>query len=62
MAELKPCPFCGGKVYMHYDPLRFVFCVAHCYAKPPLRPCTFDCKIKAKTRVRAEKIWNRRAE
>ncbi len=59
MAELKPCPFCGGKAkYIYRMPYNAVICT--------------KCKVSGKTIVdsyeqqdgiaEAIKTWNRRAE
>ena len=55
MAELKPCPFCGGKAgimrYSHIKKVSFCFCTS--------------CKVKMPnmlTREEAIEAWNRRAE
>ena len=60
MAELKPCPFCGGRAFIHKSntPLG-TFYFAHCGNE--------DCPIEPKThskykREHAVEAWNRRVE
>lgn len=55
MAELKPCPFCGGKamlIWLPYSRKIFVKCAEQC------------CKQNTiyKSREEAIEAWNRRAE
>ena len=52
MAELKPCPFCGGKAGRFVDNNRFVVSCKICSAN------VFSYSSAKK----ATKYWNRRAE
>lgn len=56
MAELKPCPFCGGEAFVYYSssPLNGSFSEVICR----------ECKCQT-LRLRGDKaieVWNRRAE
>lgn len=56
MAELKPCPFCGGKVeivenYLYGKLVGYTPCCRKC-----------DCELKTYTsKQNAKKAWNRRS-
>ena len=61
MAELKPCPFCGGKAVLEHE---------HAGAGYSYIRCT-ECRVKGLTFIRkferssdqeAIEAWNRRAE
>ena len=58
MAELKPCPFCGGKAFSINVLPTFGFDVMY-------RAICEDCNISTppkRTKEKAIKAWNRRAE
>lgn len=51
MDELKPCPFCGGRPYLHGDDYYWVTC--------------FECGVETSGYEDVSKVieaWNRRAE
>ena len=54
MADLKPCPFCGGKAFiMSYHSIKDAYCICKsCKVRMPNSP----------TRQKAIEAWNRRAE
>ena len=74
--ELKPCPFCGGKAEIHYQPIYTDngVCIrcTECKARSKFFPC--DCKYmyyhgekdvfisKERATQDAINLWNRRAD
>jgi Lar family restriction alleviation protein len=64
MAELKPCPFCGGEAELHHkieplciDAYSYVYCTK-CGVTTEAFPKSFDHSSDEK----AIEAWNRRAE
>ena len=61
MAELKPCPFCGGEAELRHEHsatgFSYIKCVK-CHLSSPMFPRSYD---KASDEV-ATNFWNRRAE
>lgn len=56
MTELKPCPFCGGKVKRFIAPLRETVMII-------CETCGADvCFYGAEHEPKATKAWNRRAK
>lgn len=55
MTELKPCPFCGGKVEINYNPYSKVYFIAcgNC-------DCDICVSVVSNTEEKAVKLWNRR--
>jgi len=62
MTDLKPCPFCGGKMTMMYSKIRGEYIFSH----KELRNCPFMSfemgGCEASTLNEAASIWNRRNE
>ena len=58
MAELKPCPFCGGKArWVYRKPFGVVAC-KECGARPYLHCDEYE---EMDSKNRAIEAWNRRA-
>jgi len=64
MAELKPCPFCGGKAELHHkteafclDGYSYVYCTK-CRVKTEAFPKSYEHSSDGK----AIEAWNRRSE
>lgn len=76
MDELKPCPFCGGKAEMHFQPIYtdYGVCVNCTKCKSRSRFVPYDCNyiyyngeknvFISKERAVSDvlKLWNRRIE
>lgn len=62
MAELKPCPFCGGKVYPVYRSRTNRHYIYHYAKKKPCAIDTIELTDKIKTLAGAIEAWNRRAD
>ena len=76
MAELKPCPFCGGKAETHNQPLytEMGVCVRCTKCNARSRFILYECKFqfyhgeenvyitKERATNQAIEVWNRRAE
>lgn len=74
--ELKPCPFCGGKAEIHYQPIYMdngvCICCTECKARSKFFLC--DCTYtyfhgeknvyisKEQATNKAIELWNRRAD
>ena len=63
MAELKPCPFCGGSVSMVLNQFEESYMVYHKSIEPCLVGEPFEIPMNAvvKNREDAIRAWNRRA-
>lgn len=63
--ELKPCPFCGGKVYICYRSWTKRYVVCHSATNKILCPMLImemNDDIGLKSLADAGKAWNRRVE
>ena len=61
MAELKPCPFCGGKATLKHYASKELFRKQIQYAYAQCDTCDVRTKL-ACTDAEASNVWNRRAE
>ena len=66
MAELKPCPFCGGEMLMVYNSYDHAFKFYHKSSSDKLGCCVLDpIKLDGYAFVslaKAAEAWNRRAD
>ena len=64
MAELKPCPFCGGKVFSYYVKSHKHALVGMSeYGGGGFVECSnCSCMLAANTKEEAERLWNTRTE
>ena len=76
MAELKPCPFCGGEAEIHYQPMYMDMgvCVRCTECNARSRFILYDCKYafyhgeqdvyitQGQATTDVENLWNRRVD
>ena len=64
MAELKPCPFCGGAVFMIYNSADDAFKVYHKSGFDASECCVLEPIVLdgLSSLAEAREAWNRRAE
>ena len=60
--ELKPCPFCGGEVFIHtIEPHKHIFAEMPDYKGGAFVECKgCNCCMSADTESEAIEVWNRR--
>lgn len=62
MTELKPCPFCGGKVIVEYFPVYAYPWQVICRNPKLSETNSHTCFVEADTEQEAIEAWNTRAE